>query len=253
MFPKPNQERAKIAIMLLYMITGIHCLSIILSIAGGMVDGDSFTAARTMAPMLLIIGGLNIVVYIVCVVVFMQWFRRAYNNLHLVGSRNLSFSEGWASGAWFVPILNLGRPYKIMREIWDETQTIGRMPHEVSETKSNALVGWWWAAWLSGNIIGNISFRMQMGTIPVDREVSLVFDLLSDGLSITAGLLLIQIIRTVSAWEIDMLQRYMNYEATVQQQQYQLQQQYQQQQPYQQQGQQTPPQQPPGNMPPPAF
>ncbi len=52
-----------------------------------------------------------------------MWFRRAYFNLHQKVSY-LSHSEGWAAGSWFVPIVNLYRPYQIMKEIYVETKEL---------------------------------------------------------------------------------------------------------------------------------
>jgi len=49
--------------------------------------------------------------------VFIWWFRRAYGNLPALGVPQ-KYSPGWAVGAWFVPILNLFRPWKMTEEIW---------------------------------------------------------------------------------------------------------------------------------------
>ena len=54
-------------------------------------------------------------VYIVSGIMFIRWFRRAYFNLHIVVN-NLSFSEGWAAGYWFIPFANFNRPYRIMKK-----------------------------------------------------------------------------------------------------------------------------------------
>ena len=51
-------------------------------------------------------------------IVFIAWTRRLYRNLVPLGRMDLRFSEGWAVGAWFVPLLNLVRPKQILDDIW---------------------------------------------------------------------------------------------------------------------------------------
>lgn len=67
-----------------------------------------------------LVNGLSIgwlVAFVVAAVVFIWWFRRAYGNLPALGAPQ-KYRAGWAIGAWFVPILNLFRPWKMTEEIW---------------------------------------------------------------------------------------------------------------------------------------
>ncbi len=73
---------------------------------------------------------------------FLLWFRQAYANLLLVGSRETSYRPGWAIGAWFVPILNLWRPYKLMNDLWRRTATENQATQQGS-TRSAIPVMWW--------------------------------------------------------------------------------------------------------------
>ena len=102
------------------------------------------------------IAYVNIAVYIVCIVLFILWFRRAYNNLHLSERARIKYVEGWAAGAWFVPFLNLGRPYVIMHEIWKKTQ---EATHNLITYKSSKIIGWWWVIWIINNIGTNFINR----------------------------------------------------------------------------------------------
>jgi len=71
----------------------------------------------------LVIAIISMVVALISAVTFIMWFRRAYFNLHSRVSK-LSFTEGWAAGAWFVPIVNLGRPLNIMQELYNKTAAL---------------------------------------------------------------------------------------------------------------------------------
>jgi len=63
----------------------------------------------------------NLIVLIVTVIVFLICQHRAYNNLPPLGVPRPDFSSGWVVGSWFVPFLNLFRPYQIMKYIRDKS------------------------------------------------------------------------------------------------------------------------------------
>ncbi|MET4105251.1 hypothetical protein ABIB60_000579 [Hymenobacter sp. UYP22] len=78
---------------------------------------------------------------ILSIVFFLQWFRRAYYNLRYLSGRP-DHTDGWAVGAWFVPFLNLFRPYSIMKEIWYGTNSAA------GRGRQHGLLQWWWIAYL---------------------------------------------------------------------------------------------------------
>ncbi len=89
-------------------------------------------------------------------ITFIMWYYRAYKNLHALNITTLNFEAGWAIGAWFVPFLNMGRPYVIMRETWEETQDYYLPKEEKPMAVSSAIVGWWWGLYLTANIMAYI-------------------------------------------------------------------------------------------------
>jgi hypothetical protein len=109
---------------------------------------------------------------IAIVVFFIQWFRRSYNNLHKLGIKDLSYTEGWAAGAWFVPIVNLFRPFIIMNEIWVVTQQVYTSSDEElsKEEKSLYLVNIWWSFWI-------ISLIFEIVLLSLETEASYLFDI----------------------------------------------------------------------------
>lgn len=188
---KPNEERARWAIVTVVIVTAMRLINSAITYLYA-IDIESRPILFTSQ----IIGLATFGTFIFSAVFVIMWFRRAYNNLHLAGSQYLSFSEGWASGAWFVPIMNLGRPYKIMREIWNETQAIHQALQVQREIQPSTLVGWWWALYLIGNFFVNLSARESSN---FDTAASLkVFGNL---ITATAGFLLIAIIRRVREFE----------------------------------------------------
>ncbi|MCY7292511.1 MAG: DUF4328 domain-containing protein [Ferruginibacter sp.] len=145
-----------------------------------------------------IIAYSNVAIYIVCIVLFIRWFRRAYNNLNLSGREYTKYGEGWASGAWFVPFLNLGRPYYIMLEIWEKTQSA---TENLITTKSGKIVGWWWALWIINNIGINVTNRLFKSGEIEDLITTTIASFIFNVIEMAALILLIIIIKNVAVFE----------------------------------------------------
>lgn len=160
---KNNTQRAKAVIIifwvmlvvnLLTMVSNFMQINLLQSISTGNVDED---AANTNDMRVRILAIATLVVIVCTTVFFILWFRRAYNNLHLTQTENLKYTEGWAAGAWFVPFLNLYRPYEIMVEIWNKTQEATK---NLLSSKRSTIVGWWWVLYLVDNIASNVASRV---------------------------------------------------------------------------------------------
>lgn len=128
------------------------------------------------------IGLSQIAVYLACVVTFMLWFYRVYSNLHDLGSTGVTYGKGWAVGSWFVPFLNLVRPYQIMKEIWQEHHFIV----SGDAAFSNTLISVWWGSFIVSGALDRLSktifkgadslgaFKMLAGTFIVGDLVNLI-------------------------------------------------------------------------------
>ncbi len=84
---------------------------------------------------------------IVCLVV---WVFRANKNATALSSQPLDHSPGWAVGWFFVPFASLWKPYEVMREIYKASRT----PHDWRKAQGAAIIGWWWADYVFGNLSG---------------------------------------------------------------------------------------------------
>jgi hypothetical protein len=63
-------------------------------------------------------GLVYLAAVVATIVIFLMWLHRAYRNLPALGAPKPRFSPSGAVWAWFIPILNLWRPYQILREVW---------------------------------------------------------------------------------------------------------------------------------------
>ena len=165
---RPNVDRGKKAITLIWIVFATEILALILGFVQyqmlsqaheGLKAPESRTAFYSAFES--IVGVLSMIAYIGSAILFIMWFRRAYFNLHQ-RVPHLSKSEGWAAGSWFVPIINLYYPYQIMKELYQDTYAL-LIKNGVENVKNPGLkyVNWWWALWLMSILMSVIIFRLE--------------------------------------------------------------------------------------------
>ena len=206
---KPNEQRAKNAITLIWMVLALEIISLIsgyfqydlleVAASGVEISTETATANDTREQT---IGIIYMVVFITSAVTFIQWNRRAYFNLHLKVN-HLSHSEGWAAGSWFVPIINLYRPYQIMKELYQETDYL-LTKNGMTSRDSLAIgsLGWWWTLWIISNILGQFIFRYSMKAETIDElSVSTLSAMIGNIIGIPLALITIKVIKDYSKLE----------------------------------------------------
>jgi hypothetical protein len=128
-------------------------------------------------------------------VFFGIWVHRASKNLRGLGRHGMQFTPGWCVGWFYVPFANLVRPFKAVSEIWrastSDPESDGNGWSMMGT--STALLGVWWGTWLTGNIVSNISGRVD------DPSVSGGIGLLGSGLLFVAAISCILLMRGISA------------------------------------------------------
>lgn len=207
---KPNLQRNKNAILLIWIVLITDVLSLfsdcfqyllLTDAQDGIIILPSQAEANDTRQQVLAI--VHLLAYIVSVVFFILWFRRAYYNLHQRFPGKLDYSEGWAAGAWFVPIISLFYPYKIMKELYvytDEYNTMNQPGYE-SKTKTT-WVGIWWTFWIVNNASGQFSFRYSLRAQGVEDFITYTqISLADDILSIILGIVTMKVIRDYSKME----------------------------------------------------
>jgi len=97
---------------------------------------------------------------------FFVWMYRRDKNLRAFGAEELQFRPGWVVGYFFVPIMNLYRPYQALSEIWQASD-----PDPAARTKAGrrhihppALLGFWWGCWLLWSVIDGIASQDAAGS-----------------------------------------------------------------------------------------
>jgi len=200
---KPNEDRAKFAIGLIWVVLILDILSLISGYlqydllqtfaSGGEISNETIESNDSREQ---IIGLFYLIAFIISAVTFILWFRRAYFNLHQK-INYLSHSEGWAAGSWFVPFISLYRPYQIMKELYQETaDLLKRNNIRVNSNFTTSLLGWWWGLWLLSNAIGQFVFRYSNNAVTIDElTTSTIASMIGNLVSIPLALITIKVIQ----------------------------------------------------------
>ena len=91
---------------------------------------------------------------ITCCIIFLLWFKREYHNLHAINPK-LKYKEAWAIWSWFIPVINLWRPYQIMKEIYIHATTTEKkeIHPEEEEIITTPIIDLWWLLWIASNVL----------------------------------------------------------------------------------------------------
>ncbi len=206
---KPNAQRAKIAAIVIAIVLFTDVLNLASSLMqyellDRIATGENFTQAEANANDLreTAVGILSVVMILISAITFIMWFRRAYYNLHQK-INYLKYDEGWAAGCWFVPFVNLVRPFQIMQELFNETIAyLKKMKQEIPFDTNTALLGFWWTFWIIDNIIGQVIFRYARNAETLDQMTTLTVGyIVESSLSIICALIIIKIIKDYSKLE----------------------------------------------------
>lgn len=204
-------------------VSGIARWLIILLVAGALIDAvavvstlsqvallQEVTRTRTLADGAAeandvrqrMIASCQVVLYLVTAVIFLRWISRAYRNLGALSTWKTAFSPGWAIGSWFVPIINLVRPFRIVRETWwvstfplDADRSI-----EGYKPDAPAAMTAWWAMYLITAVLGQMVFRFSSAATTLPELLDLSYlSIVSDAAGIPTAILAIHVVRLISS------------------------------------------------------
>lgn len=89
-------------------------------------------------------------------VVYLVWFHRARVNAEVFDPFGHSTRRTWAVWGWFVPVLNLWRPRRVMLDIWDASTAHGARV-------SHGLVNVWWTLWIVSLLADRVATVQNRG------------------------------------------------------------------------------------------
>ena len=107
-----------------------------------------------------IVGTLALALFIAQAISILMWIYRANDNARQLGAHDMQFTPGWSVGYYFIPILNLWKPYQAMKEIFLCSQSVSQRPEKSGE----GVIVCWWFLWLTSSMIGNYLMRATFAT-----------------------------------------------------------------------------------------
>ena len=82
---------------------------------------------------------LEVVAFVVAAALFLGWQVAAHRNLPALGEREPRTGVAAGVAAWFVPVVNLLRPLRVVTDLWRAGER---------QTRPPVLLRVWWVAWL---------------------------------------------------------------------------------------------------------
>ena len=149
----------------------------------------------------LIVGLLSLVALVVwlgtligAVVFFCMWLHRVVRNMPALGSPDPRWSPARAVVYCFIPFILLVHPLWSVLDAWRGADASRRWLDQGTRRmlRAPSLIVGWWAAWLIGSFVLNISSRMSGG-------IAVALDVVGATSQIAAAVLCVMVIRAVTA------------------------------------------------------
>lgn len=163
---------------------------------GGTPSPDRLAQA---APVGEAIGLVAILVHLVTIVMVLRWVYRAAVRAHALSDR-IAVSPGWAVGRFFLPVLNLWRPFRGMVEIW--RTSVDPVAPDTVPVPVPALLRWWWGLWLLANLCGPLMDEAHRASHLAAARWA---DVVLLAIDVPLVILLVRIVRQVSARQAALL------------------------------------------------
>jgi hypothetical protein len=98
-----------------------------------------------------IVGFSQIGTSVTCFIVFLVWVHRSNFNARNLGAQSMKFTPGWSVGWFFIPIVNLWKPYQVIKDIWkNSSSNIKPETHFITA---------WWVLWLGSALFSRFAPR----------------------------------------------------------------------------------------------
>lgn len=152
----PGGGAAKVAYVFL-IANGLLHLVVSFGFSGNEAPANLLVGLAMVASAFLLLGTL-----IGAAVPYLIWMHRTVRTGLAMGI-NVDATPGWAVGYWFIPFVNLVRPYRI----------VSALAHGLGGKAKTAPVGPWWALWIGGNMLSSAGSRGQLRVLDGVSAVAL--------------------------------------------------------------------------------
>ena len=106
----------------------------------------------------------QITLFVATAVAFLAWLFQARVNLRAFGIRRPSYSRDWVVWSFFVPLVNLFRPYQVVREIWQASDPEGHDAFNWRSLPVSRLLLAWWVLFVGWGALEVLALLTNTGT-----------------------------------------------------------------------------------------
>ncbi|HEY4162524.1 MAG TPA: DUF4328 domain-containing protein [Dongiaceae bacterium] len=151
------------------LISGSMEMNLLQDLADRVVPQDEIgTRADASDSRQQLIGFAQIGWFILTGIIFLTWVYHANRNARALGATDMQCTPGWAVGWYFVPFVNLWKPYQAMREIWQASVSAG----DWKSVPSSSLLGWWWALYIGSAMLNRAAVQFAKRIDGVDGAIT---------------------------------------------------------------------------------
>ena len=174
--------------------------------SGGILYDDEFSFQNILISFSQF---FSVIIYLTSGIIYFVWVRRSYRNLTTLQSNPNEYSSAWAIGSYFVPIVNLFRPYTIMQEIWFGSQPESKLEEESDyefqdRINSTTFIKVWWAIFLINGFANNFFLRLSLKADTAQKLLtSYWIDIISYVTSIFISWMIIHLIWTIKNLQLE--------------------------------------------------
>lgn len=197
--------KANAAVVMMYVQVGLATVSIayymsrILLImnlqAKVTISNDTLMLSDNMA---IIVARSSSLLTIITAIIFLMWLYDAYRLTKEQFPAGLSSTPGFVVGCYFIPFINLVRPYEFMKELWLARPKVLRDEEKASPT-STVPVGAWWSLMILRGTASWVAIGFSNHQADLEKIKTMSYgSVASFSLAIPAALLTIHLIRSIS-------------------------------------------------------
>jgi hypothetical protein len=170
------------ATLVSWVALGVHLahlreLHLVLSAGGG--NPQQLT---TITSALRITQNAQLAIYALTAAFFLAWLYRLRINVRAFGVRKLAFARYWSLLGFFVPVLNVVRPYQVIAEIWRASDPAVLDPFEWQALEPPQLLALWWAIFVIAVTLqlAAFGFGLTAGALAFESIVASVVAIIAD-------------------------------------------------------------------------
>ena len=144
---------------------------------------------------------VSLLLFIGAGICWWMWQHRAYANLRLIGSRDTEYTPGWSVGYWFIPIVNIFRPYQITSEIYRRSE-LQNVRDPIGGLSGPPLIGAWWFVYLAwGATLRFYAIMVKDAKTLPTLITATNIELTAHAVGLAAAILALQVIRSIDRFQ----------------------------------------------------